>query len=92
MSCTCTLLRCDIFQFLTQCAVTSFQLVLETKSFNTWSERGKYLLHGDGRTIWFDKSFNMVVFADGRMGLNAEHSFGDAPVIGHAFEFALTQE
>jgi len=50
------------------------------------------LLHGDGSTLWFDKSFTAVFFANGRMGLNAEHSWGDAPTMGHVSEYNLTTE
>jgi carnitine O-acetyltransferase len=32
------------------------------------------LLHGDSGNRWFDKSFSLIVFADGRAGLNVEHS------------------
>lgn len=67
-------------------------MVLDTKSFSTWSEKGKYLLHGDGKAQWFDKSFNAIFFADGKSGINAEHSWGDAPVMAHASEFNLTKE
>lgn len=35
---------------------------------------------------WFDKSFNLIVFKNGTMGLNAEHSWADAPIIGHLWE------
>lgn len=35
---------------------------------------------------WFDKSFTFIVFRNGKMGLNAEHSWADAPVIGHLWE------
>jgi len=49
-------------------------------------------MHGDGSTLWFDKSFTAVFFANGRMGLNAEHSWGDAPVMGHISEYNLTNE
>uniref|UniRef100_A0A6Q2XXA7 Carnitine O-palmitoyltransferase n=1 Tax=Esox lucius TaxID=8010 RepID=A0A6Q2XXA7_ESOLU len=28
---------------------------------------------------WFDKSFNLIVFKNGTMGLNAEHSWADTP-------------
>lgn len=69
-----------------------FHVVLETKSFDSWSERGKYLLHGDGASIWFDKSFNAIFFSNGRMGVNAEHSWGDAPILGHISEYNLTNE
>lgn len=74
--------KCDLF----------VQVVLETKSFDSWSERGKYLLHGDGASIWFDKSFNAIFFSNGRMGVNAEHSWGDAPILGHISEYNLTNE
>lgn len=35
---------------------------------------------------WFDKSFNLIVFKNGTMGLNAEHSWADAPIVGHLWE------
>ncbi|KAI0232984.1 Carnitine O-palmitoyltransferase 1, liver [Lamellibrachia satsuma] len=69
-----------------------FHVVLDNKCFKTWSERGKYMLHGNGATQWFDKSFNLLIFSDGRYGLNAEHSWADAPVMGHVNEFNLTNE
>lgn len=69
-----------------------FHVVLDSKCFKTWSERGKYMLHGSGSSIWFDKSFNLLIFSDGRCGINAEHSWADAPVMGHINEFHLTNE
>lgn len=69
-----------------------FVVILEEKSFSELSDRAKYLLHGDGRSFWFDKSFCLVVFSDGKCGINAEHSWADAPVIGHMVEYALTYE
>ncbi|XP_025889491.1 carnitine O-palmitoyltransferase 1, muscle isoform-like, partial [Nothoprocta perdicaria] len=38
---------------------------------------------------WFDKSFTLVVFKNGKLGANAEHSWADAPIIGHLWEFML---
>ncbi|KAB0404637.1 hypothetical protein E2I00_000645 [Balaenoptera physalus] len=35
---------------------------------------------------WFDKSITFVIFKNGKMGINAEHSWADAPVIGHLWE------
>ena len=67
-------------------------MILEEKSFTELSDRANYLLHGDGRSFWFDKSFCLVVFSDGKCGINAEHSWADAPVIGHMVEYALTYE
>lgn len=35
---------------------------------------------------WFDKSFTFIVFKNGKMGMNAEHSWADAPIVGHLWE------
>lgn len=32
---------------------------------------------------WFDKSFNLIVFANGKCGLNVEHTWADAPIVAH---------
>ncbi|XP_077067453.1 carnitine O-palmitoyltransferase 1, liver isoform isoform X2 [Siphateles boraxobius] len=53
---------------------------------------GKSLLHGKCYDRWFDKSFNLIVFKNGTMGLNAEHSWADAPVIGHLWEHVLSSD
>ncbi|CAM4486080.1 unnamed protein product [Lepidochelys olivacea] len=50
---------------------------------------GKSLLHGRCYDRWFDKSFTLVVYKNGKVGTNAEHSWADAPIIGHLWEFML---
>ncbi|EGD77282.1 hypothetical protein PTSG_12715 [Salpingoeca rosetta] len=50
------------------------------------------LIHGNGHSIWFDKSMTLIVFKNGRCGVNCEHTWGDAPVAAHAFESALARE
>lgn len=35
---------------------------------------------------WFDKSFTLVVYKNGKIGVNTEHSWADAPIIGHMWE------
>ncbi|XP_030071630.1 carnitine O-palmitoyltransferase 1, muscle isoform isoform X2 [Microcaecilia unicolor] len=52
----------------------------------------KALLHGKCYNRWFDKSFNLIIFKNGKMGLNAEHSWADAPIIGHLWEFVLATD
>uniref|UniRef100_A0A8C6USI3 carnitine O-palmitoyltransferase n=1 Tax=Neogobius melanostomus TaxID=47308 RepID=A0A8C6USI3_9GOBI len=52
----------------------------------------KSLLHGHCYDRWFDKSFNLIVFKNGTMGLNAEHSWADAPIIGHLWEHVLSMD
>lgn len=37
-------------------------------------------------TRWFDKSFSIVIYKNGKSGLNAEHSWADAPTVAHLWE------
>ncbi|XP_069345361.1 carnitine O-palmitoyltransferase 1, muscle isoform isoform X2 [Eulemur rufifrons] len=50
---------------------------------------GKALLHGNCYNRWFDKSFTLISFKNGQLGINAEHAWADAPIIGHLWEFSL---
>ncbi|XP_054843927.1 carnitine O-palmitoyltransferase 1, muscle isoform isoform X2 [Eublepharis macularius] len=52
----------------------------------------KSLLHGRCYDRWFDKSFTLVVYRNGKLGANAEHSWADAPIIGHLWEFMLATD
>lgn len=36
---------------------------------------GKSMLHGNGHNRWFDKSFNVCVGRNGKIGFNAEHTW-----------------
>lgn len=47
------------------------------------------LLHGRGFDRWYDKSFTMIVGRNGRAGVNVEHSWADAPVAGHCWEYCI---
>uniref|UniRef100_A0A4W6G7C6 carnitine O-palmitoyltransferase n=1 Tax=Lates calcarifer TaxID=8187 RepID=A0A4W6G7C6_LATCA len=49
----------------------------------------KSLLHGKCYDRWFDKSFSVVYYKNGKNGINAEHSWADAPVLSHLWEFTL---
>ncbi|KAK2176892.1 hypothetical protein NP493_633g01032 [Ridgeia piscesae] len=53
---------------------------------------GRAMLHGKGCDRWFDKSFTLVVCSNGSIGFNAEHSWADAPIMGHAWETAMHDE
>ncbi|XP_076438763.1 carnitine O-palmitoyltransferase 1, liver isoform-like [Babylonia areolata] len=67
---------------------------LDTHSFDfkDVSGRASYLLHGDGHSVWFDKSCCIFIFKDGKMGMNCEHSFADAPVVAHTMEYNMVNE
>ena len=50
------------------------------------------MLHGKGHDRWFDKSFTLIVASNGRMGFNAEHSWADAPIMAHLWEYSMSEE
>ncbi|XP_030626166.1 carnitine O-palmitoyltransferase 1, liver isoform [Chanos chanos] len=52
----------------------------------------KSLLHGKCYDRWFDKSFSVVIYKNGKTGLNAEHSWADAPVVAHLWEYVLATD
>ncbi|XP_049885922.1 carnitine O-palmitoyltransferase 1, liver isoform [Pectinophora gossypiella] len=53
---------------------------------------GRVLLHGKGYDRWFDKSFNLCFSTNGYVGFNAEHTWADAPVMGHLWEYVVWSE
>eukprot|EP00013_Stygamoeba_regulata_P028005 CAMPEP_0177663262 /NCGR_PEP_ID=MMETSP0447-20121125/19813_1 /TAXON_ID=0 /ORGANISM="Stygamoeba regulata, Strain BSH-02190019" /LENGTH=712 /DNA_ID=CAMNT_0019169049 /DNA_START=61 /DNA_END=2196 /DNA_ORIENTATION=- len=55
-------------------------------------EMGMQLLCGNPSNRFYDKGVTMIVLPDGRCGLNVEHSFTDATVVGYLWESALNLE
>ncbi|XP_053623682.1 carnitine O-palmitoyltransferase 1, liver isoform [Plodia interpunctella] len=56
------------------------------------TKHGRILLHGKGHDRWFDKSFNLCFSTNGSLGFNAEHTWADAPVMGHLWEYVIWSE
>ncbi|XP_012716041.2 carnitine O-palmitoyltransferase 1, muscle isoform isoform X1 [Fundulus heteroclitus] len=52
----------------------------------------KSLLHGKCYDRWFDKSFTLISYPNGKMGINIEHSWADAPIVGHMWEYVLATD
>ncbi|XP_055934955.1 carnitine O-palmitoyltransferase 1, liver isoform-like isoform X2 [Argiope bruennichi] len=69
-----------------------FVLTLTDYEPKNLTEKGKFLLHGDGKSIWFDKSFHLIIFGNGAAGLNCEHTVADAPAMAHMWEYILSRE
>lgn len=46
----------------------------------------KQCLYGQIYDFWFDKSLCMAVGTNARYAMNAEHSWADAPILGHLYE------
>ncbi|UYV77982.1 CPT1A [Cordylochernes scorpioides] len=77
----------------------AFVVVLEDRSYELdpsnpakFDEYVQSLFYGTGCDRWLDKSFNFIVGANGRVGLNVEHSWADAPVMAQFWEVILTHE
>lgn len=56
------------------------------------STLAKSLLHGNCCNRWFDKSFNLVIYKNCVVGLNGEHAWADAPVLGMTTEWVLFRD
>jgi len=46
------------------------------------------MLGDDGRSVWYDKCFSFIVFANGRAGVHSEHGHFDGPVSARLSAFA----
>ncbi|KAI1297337.1 Carnitine O-acetyltransferase mitochondrial [Mortierella claussenii] len=57
---------------------STFVLCLDSTSPTTSKDFSRACWHGDGASRWFDKCFQLIVFANGRAGMNGEHSKMDA--------------
>lgn len=55
-----------------------FVLCLDSSSPSSSEEFSRACWHGDGASRWFDKCFQLIVFENGRAGMNGEHSKMDA--------------
>ncbi|KAK8405000.1 hypothetical protein O3P69_001522 [Scylla paramamosain] len=78
---------------------SAFVVVLEEDEYDyspddpTQLDRfGRAMLHGKGYDRWYDKSFNVIVMKNGRIGFNAEHSWADAPIMGHMWEYIMGED
>eukprot|EP00064_Thunnus_orientalis_P002069 superscaffoldBa00000144_g2076 len=59
---------------------------------NSLDSYAKSLLHGKCYDRWFDKSFTLISYPNGKMGVNVEHSWADAPIVGHMWEYVLATD
>lgn len=52
-----------------------FTVVLDARAPTSPTEQSYLSMSGLGYDRWFDKSFNLIVYANGKAGLNCEHSW-----------------
>jgi carnitine O-acetyltransferase len=67
-----------------------FCLCLEDLTPADVQQAGDQLLAGDSGNRWFDKSFSLIVFADGTAGINVEHCGLDGTTILSFVDTLLT--
>ncbi|KAJ0408631.1 hypothetical protein P43SY_008978 [Pythium insidiosum] len=58
-----------------------FVVSLEHGTPKTHEQISRTFLVGDGSNHWFDKSFQLIVAADGQAAVNFEHSWGDGVAV-----------
>ncbi|KAG0296614.1 Carnitine O-acetyltransferase mitochondrial [Linnemannia gamsii] len=68
-----------------------FVLCLDSSSPATSEEISRACWHGDGASRWFDKCFQLIVFANGRAGMNGEHSKMDATPTSRLCRFMIDE-
>ncbi|KAF9365464.1 Carnitine O-acetyltransferase mitochondrial [Mortierella sp. NVP85] len=68
-----------------------FVLCLDSTSPSTSEEFSRACWHGDGASRWFDKCFQLIVFANGRAGMNGEHSKMDATPTSRLCRFLIDE-
>ncbi|XP_046390495.1 carnitine O-palmitoyltransferase 1, liver isoform isoform X2 [Ischnura elegans] len=73
-------------------ALDDFPYEFNEKEPGSLDRYGRILLHGKGCDRWFDKSFTLCIGSNGRIGFNAEHSWGDAAVMSHLWEYIVSEE
>ena len=69
-------------------SINSFTFSLYSQA----SHYGRMMLHGKCSDRWFDKSFQLIIGSNGKMGLNGEHSWADAPVVAHFWEYLIAKD
>lgn len=69
-----------------------FVLCLDDIVPTSLAREGHNYLCGNGSNRWSDKSFNLVVTKNAKVGVHVEHSWGDAPTLAHVLEWVSTSD
>ena len=75
---------------LTVIESSAFAVCLDDHDPDSQTSSARQLLLDDGTNRWYDKTIQLIVFANGRAGLYAEHALIDATVISRLLTDALT--
>lgn len=70
---------------------SAFAICLDAHEPDSQTASARQLLLDDGTNRWYDKTIQLIVFANGRAGLYAEHALIDATVISRLLTDALQE-
>jgi len=77
---------------LTMVERAAFHVHLASENPKDLDEQARMLMHGDGKSLWFDKSVTLITFPNGKAGLMCEHSYADALTNAHMWEWLMSGE
>lgn len=69
-----------------------FVVIFDEESPSTVEELAEFGMHRKGKPMWYDKNLNMIMFKNGRFTANVDHTFADASVMVHVFDFVFSVE
>eukprot|EP01119_Soliformovum_irregulare_P002656 TRINITY_DN1290_c0_g1_i2.p1 TRINITY_DN1290_c0_g1~~TRINITY_DN1290_c0_g1_i2.p1 ORF type:complete len:712 (-),score=129.16 TRINITY_DN1290_c0_g1_i2:41-2176(-) len=69
-----------------------FVMILADEEPTTVEEMTYHGMHRKGKSIWYDKNFNLMVMKNGRFCANVDHTWSDASVMVHVFDFVFSVE
>jgi len=58
-----------------------FAICLDDAKPESYQDIAGVMLHGNGRNRWFDKSFQLIIAANGKACVNFEHAWGDGVAV-----------
>jgi len=66
-----------------------FVCCIEESEPQSVEESCQTIFYGNVENRWYDKSFQLCVFQNGRLGANVEHTWADAPIVIHLFDYCF---
>jgi len=69
-----------------------FMIVLADEEPTTVEEMTYHGMHRRGKSLWYDKNYNLIIMKNGRFCANVDHTWSDASVMVHVFDFVFSVE
>jgi hypothetical protein len=69
-----------------------FVVVFDDSSPSTVDEMCDLGMHRNGKPLWFDKNFNIILSKNGRCITNCDHTWADAVTLVTVYDFVFSTE